>query len=483
MIAGSQDAPSKQNDDIVVMKFGGSSLSTAEAIERVAGIVYREPRNKVVVLSAIGKTTNALLRSEEAAREGRVDIEPTRILHEEISRYFGIPLSEEINSLLEDLLRVLTGIVLLRGAADSNKSRDLVASFGERMCVRLFASIYQHLYPASQSGKVITARHIDSWDAGFITSPSKSRSGASKDVLVPSSMGTIAENLRRKIDENTLPVITGFIAKDPEGDVTTLGRDGSDLSASIIGAALRANRVEIWKDVDGVMTTDPRLVPSAKPVTEITFEEVQELAYFGAKVVHPQAILPVIENSIPMVVKNSVFPDLPGTRIVPTAKLESVRAISCKREVTMVDIVSTRMYGQHGFLKSVFSLFDEYQISVDTIATSEVSVSLTLDDRFDIQKLSELHSELNKFAAVTIRSNMALITLIAPKHKSNHVLLRSFEIFEKEKIAVEMLSHGASKVNMSFLVNDECLVRAVEMLHDSFFPSTNATTSTTTTTT
>lgn len=472
--ASEADAPVTQmkTGDIVVMKFGGSSLSTAEAIERVAGIVHREPKDKVVVLSAIGKTTNALLKAEDVAREGRIEMGPIRALHEDISSYFGISLSEEIDLLLEDLSRVLTGIKLLKGATDAEKTRDLVASFGERMSVRLFASIYQHLYPGASDTKAVTARHVDSWDAGFITAPLKSRSGASKDVLLPSCMCTIAETLTRKIEEDTLPIITGFIAKDPEGNITTLGRDGSDLSASIIGAALRADRVEIWKDVDGVLTTDPRLVPGAKPVTEITFEEAQELAYFGAKVVHPQAILPVIEHSIPMVVKNSVFPDLPGTKIVPTAKLENVRAISCKREVTMVDIVSTRMYGQHGFLKRTFSLFDEYQISVDTIATSEVSISLTLDQRFDMQKLLGLQEQLNKFADVSIKSDMALITLIAPKHKSNHVLLRSFEIFEREQIPVEMLSHGASKVNVSFLVEDASLVRAVEVLHESFFPHT-----------
>nr|AKG25424.1 LysC [Hematodinium sp. SG-2015] len=453
----------------IVMKFGGSSIATGPAIRRVANIAHSVATGEhpiVVVLSAMGGTTNALIKVLENARNGSIDISSIRTTHEQIAAEFDLELSDDINKLFNELELVLRGVMILQGAISADRARDLVVSYGERISVRLFAAIYGHLFP---NATCLRPRAYDAWEIGFITCPDKLRSGACRSVLVPDAMEKIARSLAEAA-EQFVPIVTGFIARDEEGNVTTLGRDGSDLSASIIGAALKAKRVEIWKDVAGILTADPRIVPNARPVTEMTFEEVQELTYFGSKVVHPQAILPVIECSIPMVVKNSKDPSQPGTRIVSESTTpHGVRAISCKRQVTLVDIVSTRMLGQHGFLSQVFMLFDEFEISVDTIATSEVSISLTLDKCFDNAMLQKLESKLLLFAEVTVTSSMSLITLIAPKELSNEVLRRSFEIFRNANIPIEMVSHGASKVNLSFLVEDKIAEHCVLCLHEEYF--------------
>lgn len=277
----------------------------------------------------------------------------------------------------------------------------------------------------------------------------------------------------------------GFVGKTKQGGITTLGRDGSDLSATVIGAALKAKAIVIYKDVDGVLTADPRIVKTAIPVEAITYREAKELAYFGAKVVHPRCIHPVSELGIPIHVKNTLCPSSPGTIIVKdledTAALspggsdsgtDLVRAISCKRRITLVDIESTKMSGESGFLEKVFNYFEKYEISVDVIATSDISISLTLDNGYKEENLDALKKCLESEMNLTVDcvTDNALITLIVPDHKhATKILMKCFTLFAELGINIVMMSHGATKCCMSFVVKDAELEMAVISLHKLFY--------------
>jgi len=277
-------------------------------------------------------------------------------------------------------------------------------------------------------------------------------------------------------------VITGFIGKDVTGRVTTLGRGGSDLTASLIGAAAGCDEVQVWKDVDGILTADPRICPDALPVSEVSFEEAAELAYFGAQVLHPLAMQPARRVDMPVRVKNSYNPAADGTLITAagSATRTYVTAITSKKGVQLVDIVSTRMLGAHGFLARTFEAFAKHQISVDTIASSEVSVSLTLntnlalprkdrDDPLAPSSLDALVDDLSAIAEVRASGGHTIITLIANVDKSSNVMADVFAVMTEWGIQVEMLSQGASKVNISLVVPDERGVEAIKALHERFF--------------
>lgn len=461
---------------LLVMKFGGTSLWGADALRRVADIVReRVDQRPVLVLSAMGKTTNALLAAaKRAEEEGEVDISKIREEHEGTLKDLGVAVPKDVTDLLEDLNRILTGVAMLREV--SGRTRDMLVSFGERLSVRCFTAYYNSLNAKDGSGRVIGAKATDSWDLGMKTTSGagSTTSTFSQVEVLASSYHSIAENLwSLQSDFTYIPVVTGYIAKDGKGIITTLGRDGSDLSATIIGASVLASEVQIWKDVSGILTIDPRVVSSAKPVALITFEEAAELCTFGANVVHPAAVLPACLAKVPMSVRNSTRPQDPGTRIVaelgPKDRSGKVVAMSSKEKITMIVIRSTRMLGQHGFLAHVFKLFNDYEASVDVIATSEVTVSLTLDQGFKAIDTDGLVKQLRSVANVEIKADMAMLTLITSKSDSTSVLRESFNAFEALGTEVEMVSHGASNVNVTFIVANRCLKACTQKLHQIFF--------------
>jgi len=460
---------------MLVMKFGGSSLATLEHLQRVSDIVTKHvDRRPVLVLSAMGKQTNELLAAaKNALSTGTVDLSKVRQITESVFEELKISIPAEISSLLEELGRILSGIALLKEI--STRTRDLVVSFGERMSVRTFMAVFNHA--AEASGSKLLAKAIDSWEAGMLTSSGggSANSAFTQCEVLPQTYTSLASYFfPLRMDYKYIPVVTGYVAKDAQGTITTLGRDGSDLSATVIGAALLASEVQIWKDVSGVMTTDPRVVPAARPVGVLTFEEAAELSTFGAKVVHPAAILPAWLAKVPISVRNSIKPQDPGTRIVAEmAEVDSresrVAAMSSKRDITMIVIRSTRMLGQHGFLAHVFQVFNKFEVSVDVIATSEVTVSLTLDRGFKAVDLDGLRKELECVAKVEIRESMAMLTLIASRSDSCTVLRQAFQAFEELGVEVEMVSHGASNVNVTFVVPDASLLKCTGKLHERFF--------------
>ncbi len=442
---------------MIVMKFGGSSVADADRIRHVAGIV-KDVLNKkpTLVLSAMGDTTDHLLDAGAAALKGIVSVDQVEALHRRTAADLGLPadfVEAEIVPLLTELKSLLIGISLIKEL--TGRTRDYLVSFGERLSVRVAAAHFRSLG--------IDARAFDAWDAGF-----RSDSNFTSAELLEETYASVKAVLSPLAAFGTLPVVTGFIAKDAEGNITTLGRGGSDLTATVIGAAIGAEEVQVWKDVDGILTADPRVVKEATPVEAVTYEEAAELAYFGAQVLHPRSMQPCIRSGTTVRVKNSYNPPALGTRIVAAldSKAGPVRALTSKKNVTVVDIVSTRMLGQHGFLARAFAAFEAHKISVDMVATSEVSISLTLDTAHD---LAALKRDLEKIASVEIKKGKAIVTIIGQVSRSSEILAEAFGVCAKLGVNVQMISQGASKVNISFIVDDSQSADVVRALHAAFF--------------
>ncbi|MDR1095504.1 MAG: aspartate kinase [Spirochaetaceae bacterium] len=471
----------------IVMKFGGSSIANAERIRTVAGIVKeRLGERPVLVLSAMGDVTDHLLdAAEKALREGPSSTaglaQSLAGMHEEVISGLGLGGGAsgeherheeqaelaEIKTLLNELADLIAGISLIRELTP--KTKDYLVSFGERLSVRIVAAYFNKIG--------VQARPLDAWDAGITSTGDFT---AAEPVMeecrehIPRAVGPL-------VNAGIVPVVTGFIAKcyaasddrtnPTAGDITTLGRGGSDLTATLIAAACGAKEAQVWKDVDGVLTADPRIVENARPVESLTYDEAAELAYFGAQVLHPRAMMPCIQTGVPVLVKNSYNPAAKGTRISCSHENRderAVRAVTSKKNITLVDIVSTRMLGQSGFLAEVFAIFAAHKISIDVIATSEVSISLTIDGEKD---LAEVRKSLQRVADVEVKTGKSIVTIIGDVSRSSEILARAFTVCSRLGIAVEMVSQGASKVNISFIVRDADAPSVIKALHKSFFES------------
>ncbi len=440
---------------MIVMKFGGSSVANAQRIKHVASIIQSyEKERPLVVLSAMGDTTDHLLDASDMAVQGTVDIKKIEDLHFETAKELGVD-SEEIKKLLDELKTLLTGISMLKEL--TKRTRDYLVSFGERMSVRMMSAYLNKIGSP--------AKFYDAWDIGMVSDSNYMAAELLDEVWqnIPKALSSYKDGSQKEI-----PIITGFIAKDKKGIITTLGRGGSDLSATMIGAALGADEIQTWKDVDGIMTSDPRLVKDAKSVAEVTYEEAQELAMFGAQVLHPRSMIPCRTTGTPVRVKNSYNISSAGTRIVEehTGPKPLVTAITSVKNINLIDIESSRMLGACGFLAHVFNQFLKWNISVDVIATSEVSVSLTVSAKNDLTGLVE---DLQKAAKVNVKKDKAIVTIICDAKHSSVILSRAFAALEKEEINVQMISQGASKVNISFIVDSGECDKTVIVLHKALF--------------
>ncbi|XP_009121776.1 aspartokinase 1, chloroplastic [Brassica rapa] len=456
-----------------VMKFGGSSVATAERMREVADLILAFPEESpVIVLSAMGKTTNNLLLAGEKAVSCGVsnasEIEELSVikeLHLRTVKELKIDPSV-VTSFLEELEQLLKGIAMMKEL--TLRTRDYLVSFGECLSTRIFAAYLNKIG--------VNARQYDAFEIGFITTDDFTNG----DIL-EATYPAVAKRLYDDwMHDPAIPIVTGFLGKGwKTGAITTLGRGGSDLTATTIGKALGLQEIQVWKDVDGVLTCDPTIYKRATPVPFLTFDEAAELAYFGAQVLHPQSMRPAREGEIPVRVKNSYNPKAPGTIITKTRDMTKtvLTSIVLKRNVTMLDIASTRMLGQVGFLAKVFSIFEDLEISVDVVATSEVSLSLTLDPsklwsrELIQQELDHVVEELEKIAVVNLSKGRAIISLIGNVQHSSLILERAFHVLWTKGINVQMISQGASKVNISLIVNDDEAEGCVEALHKSFFES------------
>ncbi|XP_010435684.1 PREDICTED: aspartokinase 3, chloroplastic-like [Camelina sativa] len=441
-----------------VMKFGGSSVASAERMKQVAKLILSFPDEKpVVVLSAMAKTTNKLLmvnKSELSFSNSPM----SRTAHE-----LGVD-TEVIANHLEGLEQLLKGIAMMKEL--TLRTRDYLVSFGECMSTRLFAAYLNKIGHK--------ARQYDAFEIGIITTDEFTNA----DILEATYPAVSKRLLGDWSKENAVPIVTGFLGKGWRScAVTTLGRGGSDLTATTIGKALGLREIQVWKDVDGVLTCDPNIYCGAQPVPHLTFDEAAELAYFGAQVLHPLSMRPAREGNIPVRVKNSYNPTAPGTVITRSRDMSKavLTSIVLKRNVTMLDITSTRMLGQYGFLAKVFSTFEKLGISVDVVATSEVSISLTLDPskfcsrELIQQELDHVVEELEKIAIVNLLQHRSIISLIGNVQRSSFILEKGFRVLRTNGINVQMISQGASKVNISLIVNDDEAEHCVKALHSAFF--------------
>ncbi|MBQ0052411.1 MAG: aspartate kinase [Treponema sp.] len=440
---------------MIVMKFGGSSVANAERIKHVASIIqaYAEKR-PAVVLSAMGDTTDHLLDAADMAVRGTVDIEKVEKLHLDTAKELGVDVPA-IKELLEELKFLLTGISMLHEL--TKRTRDYLVSFGERMSVRMMAA-----YLAQQG---TPAKFYDAWDIGMVSDSNYMSAELLDEVWenIPKAL-----NSYKNGEQKEIPIVTGFIAKDKNGIITTLGRGGSDLSATMIGAAMDAEEIQTWKDVDGILTTDPRIVKEARPVPEVTYEEAQELAMFGSQVLHPRSMIPCRKTGTPVRVKNSYNIKSEGSVIVEkhTGATPRVTAITSVKNVTLIDIQSSGMFGAAGFLAHIFNQFLKWNISIDVIATSEVSVSLTVNTKANLEGLIE---DLERVAEVNVKACKSIVTLICDASHSSSILADAFAALNKENINVQMISQGASKVNISMLVDSDQTNQVVQILHTALF--------------
>ncbi len=436
---------------MIVMKFGGTSLADASRIREAAALVEKHlPERPVVVVSAHAGVTNRLIELAREALRRRTRFDGIRARHAEILSGLALP-GDFVDDLLEELESLLTGITLVRELTP--RSLDYVLSFGERISARIFAA-------ALRSGGV-GARAIPAWDLGLVTD-----SAFGEAHPLEESYPRIRRSLARVRD---VPVITGFIAKDREGNITTLGRSGSDYTAALVGAAVGAEEVQIWTDVPGVMTADPRIVPEARSLSRLSFREAGELAYYGARVIHPSTMIPAVRSGIPIRVLNTAAPGHPGTVILAErgAGGPSVSSIAHKRGVTLINVVSTRMLLQHGFMAKLFDVFARHEVVVDMISTSEISVSITTDVGRD---LTPLRRELSTFAEVSVEGGKAIVCLVGEgirASKDTETLV--FRTLEEAGVRTRMISMGATRINLSFLVDEADVEPAVRALHRVFF--------------
>ena len=455
---------------MAVMKFGGTSVGTAQAMKQAISIVARENENAVplVVLSACSGITNKLVRIADAA--GRSNLEEATALAAEVRRHHVELVDELINN---DVLKkeVSAKIELLAGRLEmlikgvdivgelTERSRDMFCSFGELMSTTVFAAAMK-----DQGYNVawIDIRTVMITDDNF---------GFARP-LNDQCEENVLRIIRPLLQQGTVVVTQGYIGATKDGRTTTLGRGGSDFSAALLGAWLNDNAIQIWTDVDGVMTCDPRLVPEARSIRVMTFSEAAELAYLGAKVLHPDTIAPAVQKNIPVYVLNSVHPDAKGTIITNDPERLSgmsydglVKSIAVKKGQCLINVRSNRMFGRHGFMNELFDIFARYSVSVEMISTSEVSVSLTVDE----QSFSdELIQGLKSFGEVEIEHGVATISVVGDNLRmSRGVAGRIFSALKD--VNLRMISQGASEINVGFVVEEPEVVTAVNNLHREFF--------------
>ena len=437
---------------MIVMKFGGSSLNDAKRIRSAASIITGSVESRpVVVVSALGGVTDSLVNIARAATNGNVRAD---LLSELARRHYGIV--DDLGLAHSTIAREIGELVCLgtdtkwtRGMSQA-QAIDHLVSFGERMSARIVAGYI---------GRVgHNARAYDSYDIGFVTDSNFGDADV-PEVAYP-GIG------RSLMGLNHIPVVTGFIGRDPHNRITTLGRGGSDYTATIIGASIGAEEIQIWKDVDGIMTADPRVVPGARKVTNLSVDEALELAVLGAKVLHRSAMIPAIRKGIPVRIMNTFSPDSEGTIIDDNAILMArVASITRREPVRAINISTPRMSGAAGFLHRIFAVFGDHQVAVNMVSTSEINVSLTVNGNVGINGIVP---ELRRIGEVEVREERSEISLVG--HRINEVPDIFTTLFSALRgIGIEMTSSPMSDISLSLVVRDGQSAEAVRRLHSAFF--------------
>jgi aspartate kinase len=448
---------------MIVMKFGGTSVEDARAIDRAASIVRgRLARKPVVVVSAMARVTDTLLKMARAAGSGdrNTALELSRGLRERhystAGELLGTGVFTRFHSELECEFDALDE--LLRGIAAvgelTPRTTDHVAAYGELLSSRIVTEAF--------SVRGLKVSLVDSRQC-LVTDAIHTRA----TPIFEETDERLRLRVKPLVDDSCVPVMGGFIGATRGGVTTTIGRGGSDFSAAIVGAGLAAEVIEIWTDVDGMLTTDPHLCPEAKRIRVISFDEAAELAYFGAKVLHPATVLPAIQKNIPVYVLNSRNPACEGTKITARAThcKNVFKAIAAKKRITIINVAAPRMLLAHGFLKAIFEAFDRHKVAVDVVSTSEVSVSLTVDSN---EAIPALAADLARLADVRYEGRKAIVCLVGENlRETPGIAARVFG--ELADLKIRMISQGASEINLTFVVEEEDVPGVVRRLHDAFF--------------
>jgi aspartate kinase len=446
-----------------VMKFGGTSVADAAAIRRLCQLVARpSPRRPVVVVSALAKVTDQLMNAGWAAAAGQLDsareiLQVLRQRHETVAR--GLANGEERKRLSKEVAKEFKALDKLLAAVASEKAltaraQDSLLGAGESLSSRLVDSA---LRSAGVNAVLVDAREC------IVTDAAHTRATPLWDETNERLQAVVVPLL----ESGRVPVMGGFVGATRDGIPTTLGRGGSDFTAAIVGASLHAERIEIWTDVDGMMTTDPRITPEARRIKVISFDEAAELAYFGAKVLHPATVLPAVQQNIPVYVLNSMNPTCEGTKITARAPRCSniFKAIALKKKITLVEIAAPRRLLVHGYLKSIFEAFDQHDVAVDVVSTSEVSVSVTAETN---EAIPALAADLAKLADVKYEGRKAIVCLVGENLRDTPgIAAKVFGILEDVKI--RMISQGASEINLTFVIEEDDAAEVVRRLHRAFF--------------
>jgi aspartate kinase len=449
----------------IVMKFGGTSVADAAAFENVAHIVAAQRHEQpVVVVSAMSGVTDALLASVAIAAEGELNeaiasLEETYERHQEAAQQllsfetlqvFLAQLRDPVTHIPQQLKRLTVD------PASRRAIQDAVVSFGEFLSSALLA--------AALKDRGVNARLVHAYRC-IVTNDEHTCASPSMDE----TFAATRQSLLPLVEDEIVPVIGGFVGATPDGATTTLGRGGSDYTAAILGAALNSEEIQIWTDVTGVLTADPRVVPHAQTIERLSYSEAAELAYFGAKVLHPKTIQPAIEDRIPVRICNSRAPAEHGTLVGPQSDTSprTIKAIAHKTGVTTVQITSARMLGAYGFLRALFEVFDRHRTVVDVVTTSEVSVSLSLDDDSTLPAIVE---ELEQLGTVRIEKGSAIIC-VGGEGLQGTPGIAALVFSTISDINITLISQGASSINFTFAIEETRVVEAVRRLHDVFFPN------------
>ena len=419
---------------MLVLKFGGTSVGSVENMTQVKNII-NDGNQKVVVLSALSGTTNALVEISESIRLGNLQLAYEQIVNIQ-QKYFQVVdellINETLNS--ECMGYVESVFRLLQACVDENHSKLLynkIVAQGELLSTFLFSRFLQQEGLEAQLVPALDFMRVD-------------RSNEPDNFYIQQNFNRIFESLPKA----QIYITQGFICLDADGNISNLQRGGSDYTATIIGAAIRAQEVQIWTDIDGFHNNDPRFVQNTHAISHLSFDEAAELAYFGAKILHPQTVMPVRNLNIPVRLKNTLEPDAFGTLITNQIRGEGLKAIAAKDGITAIKIKSARMLLAYGFLKRIFEVFEKFETSIDMITTSEIAVSLTIDNT---SFLKEIVEELEKFSLVEVDTYRTIVCAVGNNIVHHPDTPKLFQILQD--VNVRMISYGGSNNNISFLIN------------------------------
>lgn len=434
-----------------VLKFGGTSVGTAESIHNVKEIIRSQGGRKIVVVSAMSGVTNLLVQLNESLKQKDAAV-TENLLQEITKRHVSLihklfPAGDQLQRTLSEFRSLHSELKTLVEDLEVPPREASLLTFGETFLSHIFSNF---LESENVSNTLLDAR--DFMHVSSVENPD-----------IEHIQQLMFETLHREVPSEVY-VTQGFVRIDRNKNVSTLNRGGSDYSATIIGAAINAQEVQIWTDIDGFHNNDPRFVEGTSPLQNLSYEEAAELAYFGAKILHPQTVSPVKEKNIPIYLKNTFTPRAPGTKISSEIQSTGLKAISAKDGITAIKIKSNRMLMAHGFLKKIFDVFDRYETAIDMITTSEIAISLTIDNP---KNLKEINSELQEYGEISVDTDHSIICIVGEGVINDQHTFRLFELLND--IPVRMISYGGSSNNISLLVDSRNKVQALQVLNRKLF--------------